>query len=314
MKPNTITLVAAAAFAAAPLGTASAESLRLMTGPQGGSWYPLGGAIQNIVEQTMSGTTIQVMPGGGVANVKGVDAGKADIAFANSVSTVDAIKGRGAFDAPAENVCNLATFYPQYYQIVALAGSGIEDVQAFKGKALATQPRGNTAEEITRQLLDAAGLGYDDLSKVHFVSYTDGADLMKDGNAAVFTLGTTVPASAIMDLASGSDIKLVGLSDDMIARMRETNPGYQKLTIKADSYPGQTEPVQAIGYATHLVARCDLAEETAYNVLKGIHANLGDLQTIASAMEGLTPQEMAADVGVPLHKGAERFYREAGAL
>jgi TRAP transporter TAXI family solute receptor len=303
--------VAAGAIAAG--GAASAETLRLMTGPQGGSWYPLGGAIQNIVQNTMEGTQIQVLPGGGVANVKAVDQGKADIAFANSVSTVDAIMGRGPFEQAATNVCNVATLYPQYFQIVALQSSGIEEVADLEGQALATQPRGNTAEDITRQLLEAAGLTYDDMSQVHFVSYSDGVALMKDNNAAAMTLGTTVPASAIMDLDSAADITLVNVDDDMMAKMKEMNPGYQPLTIPANSYPDQTEDVQAIGYATHVVARCDLDADTVYNMLQSINANIGDLQAIASAMKGVTPKEMGQDVGVPMHEGAKRFYEEQGA-
>jgi TRAP transporter TAXI family solute receptor len=306
---KTILLAGVAACAA---GGAHAEALKLMTGPQGGAWYPLGGAIQNIVQKSMPGTSIQVLPGGGVANVKGVNAGKADIAFANSVSTVDAIKGRGAFDTQAKNVCNVASFYPQYFQIVALKSSGVKSVEDLKGKALATQPRGNTAEDITREILDVAGLKYDSLSKVHFVSYSDGVALMKDNNAAAMTLGTTVPASSIMDLASASEITMVGLSDDFMKKMRERNPGYTKLTIKANSYPGQTQDVQAVGYATHVVARCDLPADTVYGLLKNVHANLGDLQTIAGAMKGLTPAQMAEDIGVPMHEGAKRFYKEQG--
>jgi TRAP transporter TAXI family solute receptor len=315
MKTMTGTLILAgvAAGAIASAGPVSAETLRLMTGPQGGSWYPLGGAIQNIVQNNMEGTSIQVLPGGGIANVKAVDQGKADIAFANSVSTVDAIEGRGAFEEKAGNVCNVATLYPQYFQIVALQSSGIESVADFKGQALATQPKGNTGEDITRQVLEAAGLTYDDLSNVHFVSYSDGVALMKDNNAQVMTMGTTVPASAVMDLDSAADITLVNVDDAMMDKMKEMNPGYQALTIPADMYPDQTEDVQAIGYATHVVARCDLAPDTVYGMLQNITANMGDLAAIASAMQGVTPKEMGQDVGVPMHEGAQRFYDEQGA-
>ena len=306
-------LAGVAVVAIAVAGTASAETLRLMTGPQGGSWYPLGGAIQNIVQNNMQGTSLQVLPGGGVANVKAVDQGKADIAFANSVSTVDAIKGRGPFEEAATNVCNVATLYPQYFQIVALESAGVQTPADLKGKALATQPRGNTAEDITRQLLEAAGLSYEDMSQVHFVSYSDGVALMKDNNAAAMTLGTTVPASAIMDLDSAADITLVNVDDEMMGKMKEMNPGYQALTIPANSYPDQTEDVQAIGYATHVVARCDLDADVVYNMLQNINANVGDLQAIASAMKGVTPKEMGQDVGVPMHEGAKRFYEEQGA-
>ncbi|HET7410926.1 MAG TPA: TAXI family TRAP transporter solute-binding subunit [Paracoccaceae bacterium] len=309
MKNLMLAGVATVAIAAA--GTASAEQLMLMTGPQGGSWYPLGGAIQNIVKNNMPDTSIQVLPGGGIANVKAVDAGKADIAFANSVSTVDAINGRGAFEEPVTNVCNVATLYPQYFQIVALADSGIESVADFEGKGLATQPRGNTAEDITRQLLEVAGLSYDDM-EVSFVSYTDGVSLLKDNNAQVMTLGTTVPASAIMDLDSAADITLVNVDDEMMAKMKELNAGFVARTIPAGSYEDVTEDVQAIGYATHVIARCDLPAETITALLENMVANVGDLQAIATAMQGMTPEQMGEDVGVPMHEGAKAFYDAQG--
>lgn len=313
MKHRTKVLLATVA-ATALAGAAQAQELKLMTGPQGGSWYPLGGAIQQIVQSGMDGVSVQVLPGGGIANVKGIATGRADVAFANSVSTVDAIEGRGAFEEKAQNVCNVATLYPQYFQIVTLASSGIDSVADLEGKALATQPRGNTAEDITRQLLDAAGLSYDDMSQMHFVSYSDGVSLMKDNNAAAMTLGTTVPASAIMDLASGSDIKMLSLDAAMMDEMQSRNPGYQKLTIPAGSYPGQDEDVQAIGYATHVVARCDLDADVVHGMLSGMVENIGDLQAIAGAMKGVTPEQMAQDVGVPMHEGAKRFYEEKGVM
>jgi TRAP transporter TAXI family solute receptor len=313
MKRLTKVLLATVA-ATALAGAAQAEDIKLMTGPQGGSWYPLGGAIQQIVQSNMDGVNVQVLPGGGIANVKGIATGRADVAFANSVSTVDAIEGRGAFEEPAQNVCNVATLYPQYFQIVTLESSGIDSVADLEGKALATQPRGNTAEDITRQLLDAAGLTYDDMSQMHFVSYSDGVSLMKDNNAAAMTLGTTVPASAIMDLASAADIEMLSLEGEMMDEMQSRNPGFQKLTIPAGSYPGQDEDVQAIGYATHVVARCDLSPDVVHGMLSGMVENIGDLQAIAGAMKGVTPEQMAQDVGVPMHEGAKRYYEEQGVM
>lgn len=300
-------LGACAAFALA--GGAQAETLRLMTGPQGGSWYPLGGAIQNMVQNAMPDTEIQVLPGGGVANVKAIAAGKADIAFANSISTVDAMEGRGPFEEKVSNVCNIATLYPQYFQIVALKSSGVKSVSDLKGKALATQPRGNTAEDVARTLLDADGMSYDDLSKVHFVSYTDGVSLMKDNNAAAMMLGTTVPASAIMDLASAAEITMVPISDEEMAEMKSRNPGFSALKIKAGSYPGQDADVPALGYATHVIARCDLDPVIVEGVLTQMEANVGDLAAIAKAMSGMTKAEMGGDVGVPMHEGAKAFYQ-----
>ena len=291
-------------------GAAHAQQVKLMTGPQGGSWYPLGGAIANIADK--KGVKVQVLPGAGIANVKAVDAGKADMGFGNSISTVDGVAGRAPFDKKTGNVCNVASLYPQYFQIVANADSGINSLGDLKGKAIAVQPRGNTAEFISQQALEVYGLSYKDMSQVSYVSYTDAVSLMKDNNAQAFTLGTTVPASSIMDLASARDIKLVEVPDDKFQAMRKLNPGYTKLTIPANSYPKQTKDVQAVGYATHLIARCDLEEKVVYEVVKGLLDNKQDLGSIAKVMADITPKMMAEDIGVPMHKGAARFYKEQG--
>lgn len=306
-------LLAAVAVGVAFAGSATAQDIKLMTGPQGGSWYPLGGAIQNIIESNMD-ASVQVLPGAGIANVKAVEAGKADMGFANSVSTVDAIKGNAPFTEQADDVCNVATLYPQYFQVVALADSGIDSPADLAGKAAAVQPKGNTGEAITAHLLQSQGLTYDDLPRVNYGSYTDSVSLMKDGNADFFTLGTTVPAGAIMDLASARDIKVVPIEGEALEKMQEINPGYKPITIPAGSYPGQDEDVNTIGYATHIIARCSLDPDVVYNVLKNIADNVGDLAAIAKAVEGATPADMARDIGVPLHEGAKRFYEEQGAL
>ena len=244
----------------------------MMTGPQGGSWYPLGGAIANIADK--AGIKVQVLPGAGIANVKAVHQGKADFGFGNSISTVDGLAGRPPFDEKTSNVCNVATLYPQYFQVVANADSGIKSLGELKGKGLAVQPKGNTAEFISQQALEVYGLKYADIGRVSYVSYTDAVSLMKDNNAQVFTLGTTVPASAIMDLASARDIRMVAIPDDKFQAMRKLNPGYTKLVIPAGSYPKQTADVQTIGYATHVIARCDLDADVVYKVLKGMVDNL----------------------------------------
>jgi TRAP transporter TAXI family solute receptor len=286
--------------------------VKLMTGPQGGSWYPLGGAIANIGDK--AGIKVQVLPGAGIANVKAVEGGKADMGFGNSISTVDGVAGRAPFDAPAKNVCNVATLYPQYFQVVANADSGINSMADLKGKSIAVQPKGNTAEFISQQALQVYGLKYDDMGRVSYVSYTDAVSLMKDNNAQLFTLGTTVPASAIMDLASARDIKILGIPDDKFQAIRKLNPGYTKLVIPAGSYPKQAQDVQTIGYATHVIARCDLDADVVYKIIKGMVANKADLAAIAKAMAGTTPKMMAEDIGVPLHAGARRYYQEVGAL
>ena len=305
------TLIAAAvAMAAAP---AAAQQVTFMTGPQGGSWIPLGGALKGMWEKAIPGLQIQQTPGAGMSNVRGVDEGKAHIGLGNSSTTVDGLEGRPPYPKKVTKVCQLANLYPQYFQVVALADAKVNSYADLKGKSLTTQPKGNTGELLTALVLKMNGMTYQSLSKVNFNSYTESVGMMKDGHANVFTLGTTAPASAVMDLASARDIRLIPVDDRIMGELKKMNPGYNKLIIKAGTYPRQDKDVPVIGYSTHLVVACDLPENTVYQMAKTMAANVDAMAAVVKAIEGLKPKDMALDIGVPFHKGAAKFYKEAGA-
>jgi len=293
----------------------AAQQVTFMTGPQGGSWIPLGGALKGMWEKNIAGLQIQQTPGAGISNVRGVDEGKAHIGLANSSTTVDGLEGRAPYPKKVTKVCQLANLYPQYFQIVALASAGVSTLSDLKGKSLTTQGKGNTGELLTALVLKMNGLSYQSLSKVNFNSYNESVAMMKDGHAQVFTLGTTAPASAIMDLASARDIKLIPADDKILAELNKMNPGYYKrLIIKAGTYPKQDKDVPVIGYSTHLIVACDLPENTVYQMAKTMAANVDGMAAVVKSISGLTPKDMAADIGVPFHKGAAKFYKEAGAM
>jgi TRAP transporter TAXI family solute receptor len=158
-------------------------------------------------------------------------------------------------------------------------------------------------------------MGYESLAKVNFqASYTDAVSMMKDGHVQVMTLGTTAPASAIMDLASARDVTLVPVDDKTMAALKKENPGYNKLTIKAGTYPKQDKDVPVIGYSTHVVAACDLPEDTVYKMTKAMAENVSTMAAVVKPIDGLTAKDMAIDIGVPMHKGAAKYYKEKGAL
>jgi TRAP transporter TAXI family solute receptor len=300
----------AAGLVIALAGSAPAADIKLMTGPQGGVWVPLGGQLKDMWEKAVPGLNVQSLPGAGIANVRGVDEGKADVGFGNSISTVDGLKGIAPFPKAVTNVCNVATLYPQYYQVVVRADAGVNSIMDLKGKGLTTQQRGNTGELITAQLLKVNGMSYSDV-KASFVGYTDSVTQMQDGHAVAFTLGTTIPSGAVMDLAAAREIKLLDLSDQL-DEMRKINPGYTLVTVPKDTYPKQDKDVKVIGYATHIVASCKLPEDTVYAMTKAMAQNIPSMVAVNKSIAGLTPKAMAEDIGVPFHPGAAKYYKEAG--
>jgi TRAP transporter TAXI family solute receptor len=261
-------------------------------------------------EKAVPGMNVQVLPGAGIANVRGIQEGKAEIGLANSISTADAMQGRKPFNKPHDKVCNVATLYPQYFQFVVLAGAGINKISDLKGKSITTQQKGNTGEVITGHFLQANGLKWDDV-KVSRVGYSDSVNLMKDGKAVAFGLNTQAPAGAVMDLAAARDIKMFE-QKDIYQNMLKLNPSYKLITLKKGTYPKQDKDLTVIGFSTHVVASCKLPQNDVYAMTKTIAGNTKTLATVAKAIGTLDPKGMAADIGVKFHPGAAKFYKEAG--
>jgi len=304
-------LASAFVLASAP---ASAERLVFMTGPAGGSWYPLGAAAKNIIEEALTGTTVDVRPGAGLINIRGVAEGKADLGWGNVISTVDAINGNPPFESKISGLCNMAALYTQYAQLVSVDES-IETWADLKGKKLATLPRGNTTEVAAQNLLAAVGLKYDDLALVNFASMTDQVNMAKDGQVdAIFSV-TAVPAGAFLDLANSRRAWFVPITDGQFQNLKGMNAGWMRLPIRANAYPEQPEEVPIAGFAMHMIAHCErMPEDTAYQVVKAIAERVQELGSVNKALAKFTVKDLAVDVGVPHHPGAVRYYKEVGAM
>jgi TRAP transporter TAXI family solute receptor len=309
-----VTLRAAVMAAALALaGGASAADVRMMTGPQAGFWVPLGGQLKDAWEKAVPGLNVQALPGAGIANVRAIQEGKADVGFGNTITTADAVAGTGEapLDKKHDKVCNVATLYPQYFQLVVNADAGINTLKDLKGKGFATQVKGNTGELIARHVLRVTGYTYNDVKASFTNSYTDSVEQMKDNRMHVFALGTGIPASSIMDLASARDIKLIDMAG-IYEDMRKINPAYKLVTVPKGTYPKQDKDVQVIGYYTHVIAACSLPEDTVYKMTAATLAVKDNMAAIYKELAKLTPQVMAQDIGVPFHPGAAKWFKEQG--
>ena len=230
----TLVMAVAATFAA---GAAQADTIRLMTGPQGGVWVPLGGALKNMWEKAIPGLQVQTAPGAGIANVRGVDEGKADVGFGNSITSVDGVHGRPPYPQKVTKACQLANLYPQYFQVVALATSGINSIADLKGKSIAVQPKGNTAEldlaadpAVRRALLpERQGELREQLHRCRRAP--------QGRPRAGVHPGDDDPRLLDHGRGRGRDIKMVPVTDEIVAAMRKMNPGYVKGSIKARHLP-----------------------------------------------------------------------------
>lgn len=316
IKKTSLSFAAIAVAGAIGLASpqAAAEDFIFMTGPAGGSWYPLGGAIKNILEKEVEGLNVTIRPGAGLINLKGVSGGKAHMGWSLVMSAVDAANGQEPFKEKLPDICNLGSFYDNYMQVTSTDPS-LKSVADLKGKNIVTLPRGNTTELGARALLKSAGLSYEDMGKVNFASISDGVNMMKDGQVdAMFTI-TSVPNGSLLDLTNSRKINFLPITDDQFKKMKAMNAGWGRLTIPANAYPNQEKPVLIAGFPAHLILNCkSVSEDTAYKVTKALIKRGQELSAIVKPLGKLTAKQMAVDIGVPFHPGSIKAYKEAGAL
>jgi len=149
---------------------------------------------------------------------------------------------------------------------------------------------------------------------VNHVSYSDAVSLMKDGHAQGYLLGTTIPASSILDLATTKKIRLLSLPEDKIKELQRINVGYLKRLIPSGTYPGVNYDTITVGYFTHLVISAKLPEPLVYQITKILSENVERLADVVKDMKGVTVKDLALDIGVPFHPGALKYYKEKGAV
>jgi uncharacterized protein len=295
-------------------GSSTAQNqtkITIVSAPLGGAWYPIGGAMANILVKNIPGVTSTVQPGGGISNIFLVGGGKAEIGFgfpgdiANAQQGIDDFKGK-----PIGNIRAITMLYPGVLHICVRADSKINSITDFKGKNLCVPPKGNTAEAMTRVVLQAYGLASNSLGRIQYVSFSDGADLLRDSHADILSAMSTVPFPALNDLAYSIGIKLIPIDDVHTKELLRDNPSFFAYTVPAGSYKGTTVAVNAIATPTILFTRQELPEDLVYRITKSIFENRKDLIAVTKTMEQMTLENAANTGGIPMHPGAVRYFNE----
>lgn len=293
-------------------GLAIAQDLKFMTGPMGGAWYPLAGALVEKFKPFHPKSNIAVVPGTGTLNVEMLDQAKAQMAITNLVSTYDGLGPRPPFKQKIKNVSHVASLYYNYFHLATSADFGINSLADMKGKGLLPGTRGSTMEPLVAKLLELYGLTYKDMGRVDFVSYNDGVNMLRNKQSHLMSSITPLPTPHVVELASSLKLKLLSIPEDKIDEIKKWNPGYTRAVIPANSYSNQKEPVVTVGNYCHLIVTASLSDQLVYDLTKVLIENLKDLSLVVADLKNLTPKEAAADVGIPMHPGALKYYKEKG--
>lgn len=287
--------------------------LRWGTITAGGAWQVIGSAMLEDIKKANPNITGSTVPSTTTGNVMGVHEGKFNIGFSLSDTTADAWEGQGYFkpSGPIRDIRELAALYPQATQIAVLADSGITSIEQLKGKRVSPGAKGLSSDVEAQRLLKLYGMSYDDV-KVQFLSFEDAAQQFVDGHLDAL-LFTTVPFpfAPLVNVNSQRQIRLLSISDDKVAELVKYR-GVEAYTLPPGLYKGVDYPVKGIAVRSHIIVREDMPDDIAYRIVKTIAENFGRYPTVLKSMAYAKLEDMPKDVGIPLHPGAMKYYRERG--
>ena len=301
---------ALAVIATAPTGARAADFINVLTGGQAGVYYPLGVAVEKLIASNVKDVRPSTQATkASVENLLLLEEGKGEIAFTLGDSLQFAREGNAeaGFQKPLTKLRSIGGIYPNFVQIVASKESGIKSLADLKGKRLSVgAPRSGT-ELNARAILKAAGMEYKDLAKVEYLDFAASVDLIKNRQLDATLQSAGLGVASIRDLASAVETVVVEVPAAIIAKIGSP---YAAGTIPAKTYPGQEANVTTAIIPNYLVTRSDLSADTVYAMTKAIFDNLPALVAAHAAAKDIKLEDAPKNLPVPMHPGAERYFKE----
>ncbi|MEM7488476.1 MAG: TAXI family TRAP transporter solute-binding subunit [Pseudomonadota bacterium] len=319
------TLAAGAAVAQAP------QFFRIGTGGTSGTYYPIGGLIANAISNPPGSRPCDEggscgVPGliasalsanGSVANINAIAGGALESGFSQSDVATWAQTGTGIWEdqEAVESLRAIANLYPESIHLVASADAGIASPADLAGKRVSLDEPGSGTLVDARIILEAYGLSEDDVEP-EYLKPSQAGERMRDGALDAFFFVGGFPAGGIAELASQHDITIVPITGDGAQSILDQYGFFAEDTIPGGTYEGVDEDSTTISVGAQWITSADQPEELIYEITAALwNENTRKLLDGGHAKGAqITPDTALDGIGIPLHPGAERFYREAGLL
>jgi len=316
MKIKTTIAVTVLAAAAAS-GVAQADTfVRMVSGPSGGSWYPLGAKIMQVLDEKVDGISTSNTSGGGISNILSVSGGDAEIGWSYAHTSYNGYVGKGKFTKAQPDVRHFATLYPAMFQVAVRKDSPIKTFADMKAANISPGKAKWTGTAFTESVLKSYGFGFDDIKKnggtVHHVSYTESVALMKDGHIDVFMAATSMPQASFLELEHSPGIRFVGMPKAKLDEIIKANPGYIPGMMPKGVYESLDMDLHTLGIVTNMVVHKDLPDDLVYNMCKVFWANHAAFVEVKSVWKSVTLENALNGAAIPIHPGAKKCYDELG--
>ena len=292
-------------------GSNDKKFLNIATGGTAGTYYPLGGALAELLNKNIQGMNASAQStGASVANVNMLKDGSVDIAFIQNDIAYYAANGTEMFkDKKFEGIRGIAALYPETIQFVTTADSGIKSISDLKGKKVAVGASGSGTEANCRQILAAAGITYDDITP-QYLSFGEAADALKDGNVDVGAVVAGFPTAAIQDLGASKSAVVVNIDEAIQEKLKAQYSYFTPITIPAGTYPGQEADVKTVAVKCVIVTTDKMDDKMGEAVAKAIYNNLDRMKAAHAVGKYITKDTALEGMSVKMNAGAEKFLKK----
>lgn len=300
---------------AAPAAGQSVK-INFPTAGASGALYAVGAAITNMWNNNVPGIqAASQASAGGIANLNMVSDGEAQVSIAISSNVYQCLNGTDSFkDHAYKDLKAIAGLYMNPNQVVVTAKSGIQTLADVKGKHFAVASAGSSVYNESSAHFTAAGLKFPDDIQAEYITFTDASDMLQNGSIDGAWIMSGAPASSVTQALTGG-ARLVDIGDNLIKELKAKYPWYATYTIKAGTYPNQDKDVKTTAIKMVMFTRGDMPEDVVYNLTKSFWTHIEELGQAQKNLKGLKPEDAVKDIAnVPLHPGAEKYYKEIGVL
>ena len=309
-----LTMVLCLVTASAAFAVDMPQFINVIGGPTGGMYYPVGIAIAEIFSNALGIQATAQITGGAAENPSLVHNLDGEVGITMTSSAYAAYYGMEPYTGACDDVLgwfnNIST---GVLHMIVKKDSGINSIADIKGKRVAMGPAGNGGLGISSNIWGLYGFSADDCTTT-YCSFADGLAALKDGNVDVALVQSTPPAAAVVEFAvTFSNFKILSIDADIAEQLLASNPYYTTVEIAPEVY-GTEEGATVIGVPVMGIISASLSEDVVYEMTKAVMENIDTVRSAAAAAKNFSVENAAKGIPIPLHPGAEKYFREMGLM
>jgi len=300
-------------------GFAKVKFITITSGPVGGTYYILGGALADLLKDVVPEAKVTVTTGGSLANISKVQGGKADLGFTMDSLVNEARQGIEAYKDKGKHdkVLGLTYICDIYMSLFLLPqDSPIKSIDEIREKKIPiralTSPRASSPSVAAERMLGAYGITFKDIEswggKVNFVSYAEASSLLKDGHADIWVGPITPP---LLEVTTTKKMKLLPIKQEVLKTLKQEFK-YGMAMIPKGYWEFIHEDTPTMTEAIMIIVAKDLPEDVVYNITKSIASHPDVVRNVHRMYKDYDPKKGCEFSGTPMHPGALKYFKEQG--